>query len=141
MTGTDEEKIEQLPDTTGMKNEIIIQRSQRNHYDNAFRLAGAKIIEIGDDASCTVDELESAINGNTAAVAYVWTNRDNSLALETVLEISHACGVPVVLDAAAELPPATNLTKFFDMGADLVAFSGGKGIRGPQSTGILAGRQ
>ena len=75
MTGVDEDRIQRLPDTTGMKNEIIIQSSQRNHYDNAFRMAGASLIEIGGDDSCTADDLDSAINEDTAAVACVWNSR------------------------------------------------------------------
>lgn len=144
MTGLDEDSIRQLPNTTGMKNEIIIQSLHRNHYDNAYRMAGATLIEIGGIDSCSADELESAMNDNTAAVAFVWNackETDIELPLSRVLELAHSRSIPVVLDAAAELPPAANLTKFVDMGVDLVAFSGGKGMRGPQSTGILAGRR
>ncbi len=141
MTGMDEEKISRLPDSTGMKNEIIIQKSQRNHYDTSYQLAGGTLVEIGTDVGATPEELEAAINENTAAVSYVWVMRFYGLSLEETIDISHAHDVPVVLDAASELPPVENLSRFIKMGVDLVAFSGGKGIRGPQSTGILAGRK
>ena len=140
MTGTDESKIASLPDTTSMKNEIVIQQSQRNHYDSSYQHAGATLVEIGAEGGATRAELEAAIGDNTAAVAYVWVMRYWGLSLEEVIEVAHARGVPVVLDAAAELPPVGNLTKFVSMGVDLVAFSGGKGVRGPQSTGMLVGR-
>ena len=141
MTGLDPEKIARLPDSSGMKNEIVIQRSQRNHYDTSYQLAGARLVEVGSDEGAAREELEAAIGDKTAAVAYVWVMRFYGLALEEVIEVAHARGVPVVLDAASELPPVENLSRFIRMGADLVAFSGGKGIRGPQSTGILAGRK
>ena len=140
MTGTDEEKIARLPNSSGMKSNILIQKSQRNHYDTSYQLAGATLVEIGGDEGATRAELEAAIDDDTAAVAYVWVMRFHALPLEDVIEIAHARDVPVVLDAASELPPVENLSRFIRMGVDLVAFSGGKGIRGPQSTGILAGR-
>ncbi len=141
MTGTDEAKVSQLPDTTGMKNEILIGKPQANHYDGAFRLAGAKVIEIGTETDTKPDELANAINENTAAIAYTWVMRWQGLSLDQVIAIAHDHELPVILDAASELPPADNLTKFISMGADMVAFSGGKGLRGPQSTGILIGRK
>ena len=141
IAGQDEEKMLRLPDTTGMRNEIIIQKLQRNKYDAAFRGAGGKLVEIGSESDATIDDLESAIGPNTAAVAYVWVMRFTGLGLEEVIETAHARGVPVILDAAAELPPVDNLSRFISMGADMVAFSGGKGVRGPQSTGILVGRR
>ncbi len=141
MTGLDHEKIARLPDSSGMKNEIVIQKSQRNHYDTSYQLAGAKLVEIGSDQGAARAELEAAITDKTAAVAYVWVMRFYSLPLEDVIAAAHVRSVPVVLDAASELPPVENLSRFIRMGVDLVAFSGGKGIRGPQSTGILAGRK
>ena len=140
MTGTDEEKIARLPDSSGMKNKVLIQKSQRNHYDTSYQIAGATLVEIGGDKGATRAELEAAIDDDTAAVAYVWVMRFHALPLEDVIEVAHARNVPVLLDAASELPPVENLSRFIRMGVDLVAFSGGKGIRGPQSTGILAGR-
>ena len=141
MTRDDPAKIDRLPDTTGMKNEIVIHRFQRVTYDRCFRAAGAKLVEIGDAGGTFEWELEAAINERTAAVAYIFAVRQSgSIPLPRVVEIAHARGVPVIVDAAAMLPPAENLTRYVDMGADMVSFSGGKGVLGPQSTGILCGR-
>ena len=141
IAGSDPARVWQLPDTTGMKNEIVIHRAQRVGYDHSFRAAGAKFVEIGDSVSTREWELEAAIGENTAAVAYIFGPRSGvALPLQTVIDIAHARGVPVIVDAAGMLPPPENLTKFISMGADMVSFSGGKGVMGPQSTGILAGR-
>jgi L-seryl-tRNA(Ser) seleniumtransferase len=141
MTGNDPAKAIRLPDTTGMKNEIIIHRMQRVNYDHNFRAAGATLVEIGNSGNTEEWELESAINENTAAVAYIYGPRKSgALSLPKVVEIAHKHDVPVIVDAAAMLPPADNLGRFISEGADMVSFSGGKGVRGPQSTGILAGR-
>lgn len=141
MTGGDPAKVQQLPDTNGMKNEIVIQWAHRVSYDNAFRTAGAKLVQIGGVGATHSWELEMAINENTAAVAYVFASpAQGSLPFSQVVEIAHTRGVPVIVDAAAMLPPPENLTRYIAMGADLVSYSGGKGVRGPQSTGILCGR-
>ena len=142
MTGTDPAKVWRLPDTRGMKNRIVMHRSHRVSYDRNFRAAGAKLVEIGDMGVTEPWQLEDAITKRTAAVAYVFGPRKSgALSLETVVEIAHSRGVPVIVDAAAMLPPAENLTKFIRTGADMVSFSGGKGVMGPQSTGILCGRK
>jgi L-seryl-tRNA(Ser) seleniumtransferase len=142
MTGTDPAKVWRLPDTRGMKNRIVMHRSHRVSYDRNFRTAGAKLVEIGDMGVTEPWQLEDAITRRTAAVAYVFGPRKSgALSLETVVEIAHSRGVPVIVDAAAMLPPAENLTKFIRMGFDLVTFSGGKAMRGPQSTGLLLGRK
>ena len=141
IAGNDPARVWQLPDTTGMKNEIVIHRAHRVNYDHSFRVTGAQLVEIGNTGTTHEWELEAAINENTAAVAYVFGPRPGgALPLPRVVEIAHERDVPVVVDAAAMLPPPENLTKFIDQGADLVSFSGGKGVLGPQSTGILAGR-
>ena len=140
MTGIDEDRIRQLPDTTGMRNEVLVQKMHRNKYDVAYRLAGATLVDVGSESDVTLGELEAAIGESTAAVAYVWDMRFEGLSLEEVVQVAHRHDVPVIVDAAAELPPVGNLTRFIAMGADMVAYSGGKGVRGPQSTGILAGR-
>lgn len=141
MTGTDPAKAKQLPDTTGMKNEIIIHRVQRVSYDHNFRAPGGKLVEIGEVRNTPEWELEAAINENTAAVAYIFgPYLSGAIKLPKVVEIAHKYDVPVVVDAAAMLPPPENLSRFISEGADLVSFSGGKGLLGPQSTGILAGR-
>ncbi|MFC6800025.1 MULTISPECIES: aminotransferase class V-fold PLP-dependent enzyme [unclassified Haladaptatus] len=147
IAGDDLGVMAQLPDTTGVADEIVMPRTHRTGYDHALRAAGATIVDVGTNdhylgtgaANTEPWEIEAAIGEDTAAVAYVqkeYTTPD----LETVVEIAHDHDVPVIVDAAAELPPKRNLSRFVDLGADLVVFSGGKAIRGPQSTGILAGR-
>jgi L-seryl-tRNA(Ser) seleniumtransferase len=144
MAGDDPRRIVRLPDTHGMRNEIVIQRAHRFAYDQAYRVAGAVLVEIGLARRTQAFELEDAIGERTAAVAYLvspFTSPPGVLALEEVIAIAHGRGIPVIVDAASMLPPRENLSKFLRLGADLVSFSGGKGIRGPQSTGILAGRR
>ncbi|MDP2953431.1 MAG: aminotransferase class V-fold PLP-dependent enzyme, partial [Chloroflexota bacterium] len=142
MTGIDEAQAAQLPDTTGLKDQIVIQRAQRNRYDGAFLLSGARLVEVGKASATPPWELEAAINEKTAAVAVIFAPfLRQPLPLKQIAEVAHRHGVPVLVDAAAEAPPAENLKRFLAEGADLVTFSGGKGIRGPQSTGILAGRK
>jgi len=144
IAGDDPAKITRLPDTGGLRNEIVIQRAHRFAYDQAYRVAGGVLVEIGLARRTQPFELERAIGDRTAAVAYLispFTSPPGVLTLPQVIEIAHRRGVPVIVDAASMLPPRENLTKFLGMGADLVSFSGGKGIRGPQSTGILVGRR
>ncbi|MGE3268703.1 MAG: aminotransferase class V-fold PLP-dependent enzyme [Chloroflexota bacterium] len=142
LAGTDPAKIASLPDTTGMKNEAIMHRAHRNGYDHGVRAAGAKIVDIGYGNSAMAYQLRAAINERTALVVYLmspWASQ-GALPLKQTCEIAHEYGVPVLVDAAAMLPPTSSLTRFIAEGADLVTFSGGKGLMGPQSSGILAGR-
>ena len=147
VTGLDPNKMNRLPDTQGMKNEVIVARSHRNFYDHAVRTAGVTLVEVGLPdryvGSGVRDtepwEIAAAINERTAAVLYVMYSHTRP-PLEQVVEVAHAAGVPVIVDAAGQLPPTSNLQRFIAAGADLVAFSGGKAIRGPQSSGILCGR-
>jgi L-seryl-tRNA(Ser) seleniumtransferase len=144
IAGDDPAKITRLPDSQGMRNEIVIQRAHRFAYDQAYRVAGGVLVEIGLARRTQPFELEAAITERTAAVAYLvspFTSPPGILSLAQTIEIAHRRNVPVIVDAASMLPPRENLTKFIRLGADLVSFSGGKGIRGPQSTGILAGRR
>jgi len=144
IAGTDPARITRLPDTRGMKNEIVMQRAHRFAYDQAYRVAGGVLVEIGLARRTQPFELEDAITERTAAVAHLispFTSPPGVLTLEQVVAIAHKRNVPVIVDAASMLPPRENLTKFLRQGADLVSYSGGKGIRGPQSTGILAGRR
>ena len=124
------------------RNEVIILCCQHNAYDKAIRAAGAKPVMIGDADETTPEELAGAINENTAAVFYFPNIRYEfaSLPLETVIEIAHGKGVPVIVDAAALLPPVENLWRFTGMGADLAIFSGGKTLCGPQDSGLILGR-
>jgi len=124
-----------------MKSEVVMHTAHRNGYDFAVRNAGARIVEAGYARRTLPWEIDAAINERTACVFYVMNYiGPGSVPLEEVIEIAHGHGVPVMVDGADELPPAENLSKWWNMGADLVAFSGGKGLRGPQTTGILAGR-
>src|SRR5262249_46228267 len=123
-------------------------REQRNGYDHALRAAGARLVEVGMNervAGAGVRrteawEYEAAITERTVAVAYFATP-DSAPPVEEVAEVCRRRGIPLIVDAAAPGPPAANLRRFVAAGADLVAFSGGKGLRGPQSTGIVAGRR
>jgi len=137
-----------LPDTEGVADEIVMPRTHRTGYDHALRAAGATIVDVGTNdrhlgtGATNVEpwEIADAIGEDTAAVAYVQKEYTEP-PLATVADIAHDHDVPVIVDAAAELPPVANLERFVDEGADMVVFSGGKAIRGPQSTGFLAGRQ
>ncbi len=142
IAGSDPANMVRLPDATGMKNEIIIHRSHRFGYDQLYRAAGAKFVEIGDGRRCYPWQLEAAFTENTAAVAYLFAQfvSRRAIPLSKVCEIAHARGVPVIVDAASTLPPRDNLRRFIREGADMVILSGGKGVRGPQGTGILVGR-
>lgn len=138
--------MERLPDTSGMKNEFIVSREHRNGYDHAIRVAGGKFVEVGMNEQVSgagvrrteVWEFEAAINDNTVGIAYTATSTSEPK-LPDVVKLARKYNLPVLVDAAGQLPPVSNLTEFIKMGADLVAFSGGKAIRGPQSSGILCG--
>ena len=142
IAGTDPAMMRRLPDTTGMKNEIIIHKAHRFPYDQCYLSAGAKFVEIGDGRRCQPWELEAAFSENTAAVAYLFSPflSRRAIPFPQVCEIAHARGVPVIVDAASMLPPRENLRRITAEGADMVIYSGGKGVRGPQGTGILCGR-
>jgi seryl-tRNA(Sec) selenium transferase len=126
-----------LPNLANMKSEVIIQKSHRFGYDHAVRNCGVKLIEVE-----TREELERAINPQTAMM--VFYNNNNPIGQikdEEFVQLGKKHGVPTLNDAAADVPPVENLWKYTAMGFDLVAFSGGKGIRGPQSAGLLLGRK
>jgi L-seryl-tRNA(Ser) seleniumtransferase len=147
LAGLDVAAMDQLPEAPP-RDTFIIARGQRNMYDRALRVAGARVVEVGipdrfsgagiRDASA--GEIAAAIDARTAGVLWVaqpWSEPS----LEEVVRVAHAAGVPVLVDAAAQLPPASNLRRFIEAGADLVCFSGGKAVGGPQASGILAGRR
>ena len=142
MAGKDPATMARLPSAHGLKNEIVMHKSHRFPYDQCYTSTGATIVDIGDGRRCQPWELEAAINENTAAVAYLFSGflTRRAIPLEQVVEIAHARDVPVIVDAASYLPPRANLRRFTDAGADMVQFSGGKAVRGPQGAGILAGR-
>ncbi len=137
LTGMDPEKAAQLPDVTGMKSEVIIQKSHDVGYTHAIRNCGVKMIYVE-----TQEELEAAINEKTAMLLFINAyNFDGAIRDEEFVAIGKKHGIPTFNDCAADVPPAENLWKYTRMGFDLVCFSGGKGIRGPQSAGLLLGRK
>ena len=150
VTGLDLQKMERLPDTSapGTKNEVVVHRVHRNSYDHAVRAAGVRLVEVGhlghpSPGPARPYELECALNDRTAMVFWPVMGepeRQGALPLPETARIAHRHGVPVLVDAAAALPPAANLRRFIAEGADLVTFSGGKALGGPQASGILAGR-
>lgn len=148
MTGMDLAKMSALPDASGMRNEFIISRSHRNSYDHGVRAAGATLIEVGlpDRSSfCGVRdtdvwEFEAAISQRTAGIVYL-AHADSRPDLSEVVRVAHKANLPVLVDAAAQLPPAGNLRRFIEQGADLVVFSGGKALGGPSGSGILCGNR
>ena len=125
------------------KREIIVQCGQRNPYDPSLRLAGARLIQVGNTLQTFAWELEAANTDQTAAVVYFPGGHlgFGSLPLDDVVSIAHGAGVPVIVDGAAQLPPRENLWRFTERGADLAIFSGGKEMRGPQSSGFIVGRK
>ena len=148
LTGLNIDRMERLPDTTGMPNEVIIARDQRNSYDHAIRAAGAKLVEVGINETIYMQsrrvtearDYEAAITNNTAAIAFFyWPG--TALLYPEVIKVARKCNIPILVDAADQTLPVENLRKFISMGADLVAFSGGKAIGGPKSSGILCGRR
>jgi len=142
IAGDDPAKMDRLPNCQAMPHKIIMPRSQRNGYDHALRAAGATIVDVGL-AERTRDpqawEIAAAIDDDTVAIAFCVGFSE--LPLRLVVDVARQHGLPVIVDAAAALPPKSNLGALIDAGADLVCFSGGKAIRGPQSSGILCGRQ
>ncbi len=146
LAGLDIHRMERLPDSSGMPNRIIVQRCQRNAYDHALRAAGAILVEVGQlgnpEARPTAPwEIEAAIHPETAAVLWVDMQAPGAVSLEDTVTAAHRHRLPVIVDAAASLPPRENLKRFVAAGADLVAFSGGKALGGPQASGILVGRR
>jgi uncharacterized pyridoxal phosphate-dependent enzyme len=134
IAGLDDDKRARLPYTDGMKNQIIVHKYGRVNYDFAVRQAGGKLVEIGT---------KEAINDKTAAILYFYnvTRMGGLVPLEQGIEIARRSGVPLIVDAAAQIPPVDNLWRFTHMGADLALFSGGKGLCGPQSSGLVVGRK
>jgi D-glucosaminate-6-phosphate ammonia-lyase len=147
LTGLDPARMNRLPEVADGRNAFIVVRSQRNMYDRAIVVAGGRIVEVGipDRYSgpgvrdATAWEIAAAITPDTAAIYYL-AHPQSLPPLADVAAVAHEHGLPLLVDAAAQLPPADNLRRFLDQGADLVAFSGGKAIGGPQASGILCGR-
>jgi len=138
-------RMEALPDTSDMPNEILVQQGHRNAYDHALRAAGARLVDVGTQGypgggRTHPWQIEAAIGPKTVAIAHPMQNSPGSVPLAKVVEIAHRHDLAVIVDAAAALPPKENLRTFIAAGADLVAYSGGKAIGGPQASGILCGR-
>ena len=144
ITGLDTTTREKLPHLdASMKSEVIVHRHGRVGYDFAVRQVGVTFVEIGDENGTTPDELENAISEKTAAIFYFANPGREHLwvSYEEAIAIAERHGVPLIVDAAAQLPPPENLWRFTEMGADLALFSGGKGLCGPQSSGLIVGKK
>ena len=143
MAGDDDAKIQQLPDTTGMKNEILLQERHRYWYDRCLELAGAKLVTFGNAEGTTREDLEKAIGPNTAAVHYYAVAQEpdpKSLSLEDTIEIAHDKGVPVLVDAAGQIYPLDLFGSYVRMGADFQC-TAAKYMSSPQSTGLAFGSE
>ena len=137
LTGDNEAFIRQLPDLTGMKSEVIIQKSHRNPFDHQLRSTGIKLIEIE-----TRDELRQAVNDRTAMMHFSnFANAAGQIKVDEWVKLAKQYNVPCMNDAAADTPPVSHLWDYTNMGYDLVTFSGGKAMRGPQCAGLLIGRK
>ena len=135
IAGADPEKMARLPESAGMKNEVIIQKGHRNNYDRAILLVGAQMVEVG-----TIAELQAAFSERTAMMAFIGDlEGPGQIPPEVAIETAHAHGVPVLVDAAAQRPDLPN--RYLQMGADAVLYSGGKCLRGPQTAGLVLGRK
>jgi D-glucosaminate-6-phosphate ammonia-lyase len=142
----DVDRMDRLPDASEMPNEIVVHRAHRNAYDHAVRAAGARFVEVGylgyPGAGGTHPwQIEAAISERTAALYWACIDAKGVVSLEEMCRVAHRHGLPVIVDASAALPPPENLRRFVGAGADLVSFSGGKAIMGPQASGILCGRR
>jgi len=137
LTGNNPQFIEQLPDLTGMKSEVIIQKSHRNPFDHQLRSTGAKLVVVESR-----EDLKRAINPQTAMMHFTnFANAAGQIKVEEWVKLAHENNLPAFIDAAADTPPASNLWDYAKMGYDLIAFSGGKAIRGPQCAGLLIGKK
>ncbi len=136
VTGENAQFIQRLPDTSGMKTEVLVQKSHRYGYDHAVRACGVKLIEFE-----TREEMERAAGDRTAMMLFFNANEPlGQIKADEFIAFGKKHGIPTFNDAAADTPPVENITRYVKMGWDLLTFSGGKGIRGPQSAGLLLGR-
>jgi uncharacterized pyridoxal phosphate-dependent enzyme len=137
LTGDNPKFIEQIPDLTGMKSEVIIQKSHRNPFDHQLRNTGVKLIVIESR-----EDLKKAINAQTAMMHFSnFADAAGQIKVEEWVKLAHENHIPVFIDAAADTPPVSHLWDYANMGYDLIAFSGGKAIRGPQCAGLLVGKK
>jgi len=137
LTGDNESLINQLPDLTGMKSEVVIQKSHRNPFDHQLRATGVKLVEVE-----TADQLRRAVNERTAMMHFTnFANAAGQIKVDEWVKLAKELKVPCMNDAAADTPPVSHLSDYTNMGYDLVTFSGGKAMRGPQCAGLLIGRE
>ena len=137
ITGTNRDFIRRVPDLSGMKDEVIIQKSHRNQYDHAVRNCGVRLIEVE-----TVNDLERAVNKKTAMMffSYFYDN-DGRIKIKEFAALGKKHNIPMLIDGSLSIPPWERLSEYLNLGFDLAAFSGGKGLRGPYSAGLLLGRK
>jgi len=136
LTGSDPKKIEQMPDLTGMKSEVLVQKAHRSGWEHQITVTGAKMVQVE-----TVEDVKNALSERTAAMHFLnYGDPDGKIKRAEWLELAHKAGVPAFIDAAADTPPKSNLSEYAKMGYDLISFSGGKAMRGPQCAGLLIGR-
>ena len=137
LCGNDPKKVKQLPNTEGWANEVIIQEGHQIGYAQALTNVGAKVVLVK-----TAKEMEKAINKKTAMMWFLNANTENGeVKWEEFIAIAKKHNIPTFIDCAADVPPVSNLFRFTEMGFDMVGFSGGKGLRGPQSAGLLLGKR
>ena len=137
VAGKDPQKIKQLPDTTGMKNEVILPKEHRNGYDHAVRNVGVRLVEVE-----TAADVDRQAGERTAMMLYFnHHGPEGKITVEDFAALGKKHGIPVLVDAAADIPPIENYSRFLKMGYDLAVFSGGKVLRGPQCSGMLLGRR
>lgn len=144
IAGGDPEKSLRLPRTEGMPNEVLLYRNGHSPYEHVIGVVGGKLVEYGDDACATEAQLEAAISERTCAICvfYYEHRMGNQIPIERQVAIAKKHNLPIIMDAAAQIPPKSNLWRFSrDMGVNIVIFSGGKGLRGPQSSGLIIAKQ
>jgi uncharacterized pyridoxal phosphate-dependent enzyme len=137
LTGDNPAFIEQLPDLTGMKSEVLIQKAHRNPFDHQLRATGVKLVVVESR-----EDVKKAINAKTAMMHFTnFADAEGQIKAEEWVKLAHENQIPAFIDAAADTPPVSRLWDFANMGYDLIAFSGGKAIRGPQCAGLLIGKK
>ncbi len=141
LAGLDPDRMDRLPETSERPSEILVQVSHRNPYDHALRAAGARLVEFGGPGGGSAEEMAAQIGPATVGAFFHGQAESAGLPIADLAMVAHAHGLPVLVDASMNLPPRADLRRFIDAGADLVAFSGGKTIGGPQASGFLAGRR
>ncbi|MBI1347802.1 aminotransferase class V-fold PLP-dependent enzyme [bacterium] len=141
MTGNDPDLMDQLPDVSQCpRQEIIFPQPGPFDYDHALRLSGAKLVVLDYRSPSALVEIERSITSRTAAIGYVWYGVEEHPILADLVALAHRHNLPVIVDGAFSMPPVGNLTAFSKLGVDLIAYSGGKHLGGPQASGILCGR-